>query len=182
MTNIKASLSAALFLGFAAFGGAAFAADQAQTQFLQTMHAINRTEIDAGKMAQSRGQTQAVKDYGKVLEDDHKMLDKRVEGLAKNAKIDIEPKNFLPAVQEQEKKLGAMTNELKNVDKNKFDGMFAAKMADGHKEAIAMVQKAEQTFKDNKFFEDLAKGTLPILQKHEDMATKIHQESRTMGH
>ena len=182
MTTKRFSLTAALLLGLSGTGGVARAADQAQTEFLQNLHAINRTEIDVGKLAQSHGQSQATKDYGKVLVDDHKMLDQRVEKLAKAENVDLSPKNPTPAVKDLEQKLGALTNDLKNAPKDKFDDTFATKMAEGHKEAMALVQKAEQTFQGNQAFEALAKGTMPVLQKHEDMAVEILRENKAMAH
>src|SRR5947208_5896052 len=56
---------------------------EAELQVMAHYHHVNQIELDLGKLAQKRGSTQAVKDYGKTLVTDHGQGDKDMLALAK---------------------------------------------------------------------------------------------------
>jgi len=140
--------------------------------FLQELHAINQGEIKAGQTAQDKGQSQAVKDYGKTLVEDHKQLDQRVEDLAKRASIDLTAASPGRDVKKLESKLDKMAAKINKATPQKFDHEFAKQMEDGHKEALSLVKKAEKKI-DVQDVKDLAQSAQPVLQKHLDMAKDI---------
>ena len=49
---------------------------------IPTLHRMNEIEIDAGRMAQSNSASEAVKDYGRQLEQDHQAADQDLEAFA----------------------------------------------------------------------------------------------------
>src|SRR5204862_225533 len=56
---------------------------------LTKLHHANQMEIEAGKLAQTKGESKAVKTFGKTLVSDHTAADKQVVALAKQLKVDL---------------------------------------------------------------------------------------------
>jgi putative membrane protein len=153
-----------------AVGPSARAADAPTTaDVLSKLRDSNQKEIQAGKMAEKNGQSQQVKDYGKMLVKDHTAADKKVTSLAKEEKIDL-PKGS--SAKESE-----MSGEMHGMAAGPtFDSKFASEMVQDHRKDIAEVTQARDTTTDAKL-KKLLSDLLPTLQKHEDEAQKIVDSS-----
>jgi putative membrane protein len=158
-----------LAFGLAVFArtGTARGADEgppAQTEeVLMKLHHSNQMEIAAGKLAQEKGQSKDVKSFGKTLVTDHSAADKKVMALAKQEKLE------LPTSQPMgDDKM----DKMKSASGADFDKMFAADMLDDHKKDIADVKSARDNTKDAKL-KALLSSTLPVLEKHRDIAQKL---------
>ena len=142
-------------------GGGAFAADPPVTSdVLSKLHESDQKEIEAGKLAQKNGQSQQVRDYGKMLVKDHTAADKKVAGLAKKEKVNLTE--------------GAPSSmsDMSGMAGSNFDRTFARDMVDDHKKDIAEVTEARDNTKDENL-KKLLTDLLPTLQKHEEAAQKI---------
>jgi len=140
----------------------ALAADAPATaDVLGKLHESNQKEIAMGKMAQKNGKSKEVTSYGKMLVKDHSAADKKVLTLAKQEKIELPA----PAAAKEDMPMGA-----------DFDTTFAKSMVDDHKKDIDEVTKARDTTSDEKL-KKLLGEILPTLQKHEDTAQKIVDNS-----
>src|SRR5450755_3024583 len=150
-------MGACLFVD--AFPGAARAADPPSTaNVLDKLHNSNLLEIEAGKLAQDNGHSQATKDYGKMLVTDHTSADNQVRALAKEEKIDLAAST--PVVG---------SNSLADLTAGPaFDRRFARSMVDDHKKEIAEVTAARDKTTDAKL-KTLLTALLPTLEKHESM-------------
>ncbi len=96
--------------------------------YLVDIAAIDKTEIEIGKLAQEKGMSQEVKNYGKMLVDDHtKSLDK-VTAMAQTKNVTL-PTTISEKGQEEYDKL----NKKSGKD---FDKEFAEMMVDGHEKAV----------------------------------------------
>jgi len=154
---------AMLQVGACVFIGAAWGADPPTTaDVLAKLHNSNLTQIEAGKLAQDNGHSQATKDYGKMLVDDRTSADEQVMALAQEENIDLAAST--PVV-------GA--NRLAELTAGRaFDRRFARSMVDGQQKEIASVTAALYKTKDPRL-EDFLAALLPTLQKHESMAKSL---------
>jgi putative membrane protein len=154
------SVVAALLFPLAA--ASAFAAEPDTGDVLGKLHEANQKEIQAGKVAQEKGQAKGVRDFGKMLVSDHTAADKKVTALAKQMKIELPttpPKDS--QLEDVEKKTGA-----------EFDHAFAQLMLDDHKQAVDDTRNALDNTKDPKL-KKLLTAILPKLEQHRDMAQKL---------
>lgn len=145
-------------LALLALATPAMAADAPATaDVLGKLHESNQKEIAMGKMAQKNGKSKEVTSYGKMLVKDHSAADKKVLALAKQEKVELPA----PAAAKDDMPMGA-----------DFDAAFAKSMVEDHKKDIEEVTKARDTTTDEKL-KKLLGDMLPTLQKHEDTAQKI---------
>ena len=145
-------------------------------QVLRKVHHINLEEIDAGKLAQQKGTTREVKDYGATLVRDHTKADQDTKTLASKMNVDLEKMKDDARHREKQQAMQDKMDQLKKMTGKEFDRTFAQMMADGHRQAIEMVKTARVDAKPElkSFLDQL----LPVLQKHEDMANAILNKSR----
>lgn len=135
--------------------GAALAADQADKTFLTEAIQGNLAEIQVGKLAQQKGETQNVRQFGQMLVTDHTNANTKAESLAKN--LDMTPPTEPNAKQKE------TYNKLSKASGTAFDREFARAMVNDHKETIAKFRKEARGKGD---VADFAKNTLPTLEKH----------------
>lgn len=145
-------------LGLLTLAAPALAADAPATaDVLGKLHESNQKEIMMGKMAQKNGKSKEVTTFGKALVKDHSAADKKVLTLAKQEKLELP--TAAPA--KEDMPMGA-----------EFDASFAKSMVEDHKKDIDEVTKARDNTTDEKL-KKLLGDMLPTLQKHEDTAQKI---------
>jgi len=144
-------------------------------QVLRKIHHINLEEIQAGQLAQKKGTTRDVKDYGAVLVRDHTKGDQDVKALASKMNVDLEATKNDARHQEKQQVMQNKMDQLQKLSGKEFDRAFAQMMVNGHREAIEMVKTARADAKpEMKAFLD---KLLPVLQRHEDMANDILNKS-----
>jgi putative membrane protein len=183
----KLALIAALAMPLAAWADTPTPTDKTQTTAgkeklaesdLQTMamvHHVNQMEIDMGKVAQTRGSTQGVKDYGKMLVKDHQAADKDLMALAKKNHATIPA--FKPTDEadkkemQDEKQMAAHVKTLKGAE---FDKEFLTMMVEGHEKVLAKLDTAMGTVQ-NPDLQTYLKDLKPALQKHADQARDLQK-------
>jgi putative membrane protein len=141
------------------------AADHA-SQFLTDVIQTNNAEIKFGQAAQSQGSTQAVRDFGKMLVDDHTKANGQASEIAKAMNVAV-PTRVKPDDMAEYN----MVTGMKGAD---FDKDFAAAMVKGHQKAVDMFQM-EADSGDPAQVTDFAKQTLPTLKKHLEMAQSLQK-------
>ena len=140
-------------------------------KFLVNAAEIDLEEISLGKLAQQNSSMADVKEMGKMMEDDHRNSLNNLTALAGKESIII-PSSLNDNAQADEKKLNAISGA-------DFDKEYCDMMVSGHKDAIAMFEKAEKETQDS----DIKKftiNTLPSLHSHLDHATTCQQECKKM--
>lgn len=144
--------------------------DRASQKFLTTAMEGDYAEIDVGKLAQQKGTTQEVKDFGAKLVQDHSAhLDK-----AKQVASQVGVKD--PG--------GASTMEkasylkLKVLSGKTFDRTFAKDMVSDHQKDIDEYRKEAAK---NDPVGQLAKQTIPTLEEHLRLAQSARQQAETTG-
>jgi putative membrane protein len=156
-------------------GGTAAGAMSDDARVVSKLHHINQMEIDAGKLAQDKGQSKQVRDFGARLVKDHQAADKKLMAYADKKGIDANA--MPPAGNDQEAKDQDKMDRLRNLSGAEFDNQFASTMAEGHQKAIDLVQTSKDTVSDTQLRTMLTQ-LLPTLQKHEHMAQAVQSSTQ----
>ena len=128
---------------------------KADQNFLNKAMEGDLAEINMGKLAQQKGQSQDVKQFGQMLEQDHSQhLEK--------AKQTAQQMGFTPPTEPNAKQKKTY-DQLSKLSGAQFDRQFAQDMVKDHKEAISTFGKEA---KSKGPLADFAQQTVPTLQKH----------------
>lgn len=129
--------------------------------FLQNAYQDNLTEVQVGQMAQQKGQSQKVKDYGQSLVRDHQAVNEKVQQIAKQKGVELTNKLDMRH-QMKVDRLTALTGE-------EFDKTFMEEQIKAHQETVALFEKVASKSTDNEV-KEFAQSTLPELRHHLEMA------------
>jgi putative membrane protein len=146
---------------------------------LRKLHRVNMEEVQAGQLAQQKGASKDVKDYGAMLVRDHQKADQDVKAVASKLNIDVDAKKMdadrqMKADADHQAKHDAKEHKMDELQKltgRDFDRAFLQMMVNGHREAIDLVKRARNDVKPE--VKDLLDKLLPDLQRHEDKANDI---------
>jgi putative membrane protein len=144
----------------------ATAANDHAAKFLSDAVQADNAEIEFGQAAQKMGSTQGVKDFGKMLVDDHSAHKDKVMQLAQSMNVTL-PTGTTAAADSELKMATSMSGMG-------FDKDFVTAMVKDHKAAIDMFQQ-EADSSDPAPVTDLAKATLPTLKKHLQTAQSLQK-------
>jgi putative membrane protein len=133
-------------------------------EFVNKAAMVGMMEVELGNLAQTNAGRQDVKDFGKMLADDHTAANNTLKGVAAAQNINV-PSAVSIDMQEHIKDMQAM----KGAD---FDKHYIDMMVEDHGKAIADF-KAAADGNENNQVKDFAQKTLPALQKHLDRAKAI---------
>lgn len=147
---------------------------QSPSLFIQTANQANLTEIQAGQIAQQKGQSQEIKDYGKELVKDHQASNEKLQQLAKDKGIECTNKLDMRH-QMKIDRLTAYSGE-------EFDKRFLEDQTKAHKQDVALFEQVAAKCPD-KDVKEFAQNTLPALRQHLQMAqgTMVHEPSGSQG-
>jgi putative membrane protein len=141
--------------------------------FLTKAAEINLGEIELGKLAQQKGNNQAVKDFGQRMVEDHSKAETQLEPLAKQEGVTL-PKMAGSSV-------AHLRQQLSGESGAQFDEMYMKHMMAGHKQAIAAFEH-EIEHGQNPAIKAYAEKCLPVIQDHiriaEDVAGKMDMPGR----
>jgi putative membrane protein len=161
---LGAALAAALMVAGAAVAQEkkAGAPDKQGEKFLTEAIQGNLAEIEMGKLAQQKGQSDAVKSFGKMLETDHGDALQKASALASAG-------GMTPPTQPNAKQK-AEHDRMARMSGGQFDREFGKMMVADHKKDIAAYEKAAR---NNDDVGKYAKESLPVLQKHLKQAESL---------
>jgi len=181
MTMLKAALVAVVIIGTASFSppdktrntklNSTESVLAKDAQFLVHAAEINMEEVLLGQLAQKKSKMQDVKELGQMMEEAHTQSMSSLAALAKKKKINV-PTMPTHGAKDAYKKLDAKSE-------SDFNKAYCEMMVDGHKDAIAMFEKAavECTDEDIK---NWATTTLPVLRTHLDHSIACQKKCETM--
>jgi putative membrane protein len=147
--------------GTANTAASAQALDQQDADFAKDAAIGGRFEVDMGKTAESKGQNQAVKDFGKHMVDEHSKANDKLTAVAKDLKL------TLPSALDQKHK--DTVDRLSKLSGAQFDREYIAEMVKDHQEDASQFQKQISAGK-NAQLKSFASDTLPMIQQHLKMA------------
>lgn len=124
-------------------------------------------EVQLGNVAENNASSQAVKDFGRMMVDDHSRINNQLKDLAskKNVTLPTAVSN------DQQKDIDKLSKETGA----NFDKDYVAMMIKDHEKDIADFKKAGEKIKDPDFKDFIIK-TLPTLQKHLDAVKAIKKK------
>lgn len=170
MTHLTKNRLAALCAAFAMSAGGlaaaqevALATDSPESKFLMEAARGDIAEVKMGELAQMKGQSEGVREFGKMLVEDHSKAGKKTAELAKDLGV-IPP--ALPSAEQTQKH-----DALARLSGEEFDRQFTAEMVKGHQEEIAKYEKQAQS--GNSKVADLAEDMLPTLRTHLATAQRL---------
>ena len=153
--------------------GAAPAAAQhatlgADSSFIQMAASLGLLQVKLGKLAQEKGSSEVVRDFGKRMVNDYS---KANEELAAGAKQAAYPAPVLLRPHQQ------VFNRISGMGRSSFDKNYMAEMVNDHDQAVRLFQ---QESKDGRVasLKQLASRLLPTVQQHQTLATET---ARSVG-
>ena len=162
--------STAIVAIFVLSATSAFAAKN-PTEFITDAIQGDHSEILLGQMAEEKGGSQQVKDFGKMLVADHSAAKAEASTVAKA--LGVTPSDTpMGEAKDEQKKLSTMSGDG-------FDQEFARYMVTDHKKDIQEFQ--DQAKSNDGRTSALASKQLPVLEKHLKMAQAIAEDASQTG-
>jgi putative membrane protein len=126
-------------------------------------------EVEVGRLAQEKGSTNEIKEYGRKLEQDHSKANDQLKQIAasKNVKLPTD-------VDASEK---ASVDKIRNLSGAEFDKAFLKMAVKDHKKDVKEFQK-ESTRAMDSDVKNFASTTLPTLQEHLKTAEELQSSTR----
>ncbi len=143
---------------------------KADERFLKEAIEGDLSEVKMGQLAQQKGQSQDVKSFGQMLQQDHSQNLQQAQQLAQQ--IGVAPPT------EPNAKQKAMYDRLSKMSGTQFDKAFTKDAVKDHKQDIAKFQKQAKSKGATAQF---AEQTLPALQKHLQTAESIQSSGAAVG-
>ncbi len=123
------------------------------------------TEVKLGQLAEDKGTTDTVKDFGKRMVNDHSAADEKLKSAASEANMTVPEQ---PSPQQQ-----AVYDRLSKLSGKAFDRAYAGAMVKDHEQAVAAFRKEAKTGK-NQEIKSFAAATLPTLEEHLKLAREMY--------
>lgn len=139
------------------------------TQFAREAAAGAMAEVRLGELAQQKGSTEAVKNFGKKMVEDHSQANEKLTSIASDQKIRL--------AAGMNRKDQATYEHLSSLSGDAFDKTYARDMVSDHVKDVAAFKKEAATGK-NDAIRKFALETLPTLETHLKMAREM---SRSVG-
>lgn len=136
-----------------------------QSDFLTQAASSNMLEMQAGRLAQDKGQSQQVKDYGQMIVSDHEKAIDKLKNLASQKSITL-PDSMGQAHKDKLQSLQDKTGA-------EFDQSFMDLMVSSHEEAVSLFENAANELEDPDI-KSFASATLPALRQHLDQAKEVN--------
>jgi putative membrane protein len=135
-------------------------------EFIQKAALSDMYEVQAGKIAADKGQSDAVKQFGNQMVDAHSKTTEELTGIVKTKNIKVDLSDKLDA---QHQKL---IDDLNSASAADFDKTYAQQQVDGHQAAVNLFKKYADKG-DEPDVKQFAEKTLPTIQHHLDEAKKL---------
>ena len=121
-------------------------------------------EVKLGQLAQDKGTSDAVKEFGKRMVDDHSAANDKLKSIAQQESVNL-PTDL-------SKKDQATYDKLSKLAGDAFDRAYARDMVKDHQDDIAVFRQEASNGQDPQI-KSFASDTLPTLQDHLKMAREM---------
>jgi len=132
--------------------------------FLVKAAACGVAEVKYGELAEKQARSQKVKDYARMLADEHKRANDKLAEQARGLKVAV--------LAGLEKDKQAVYDRLSKLNGDEFDRAFMQQMVEDHEKAIKLFE-AESKTGNHDGLKTFATNTLPSLKKHLEEARSI---------
>jgi putative membrane protein len=145
-----------------------------EARLLGFLNVANKGDLEAGRLAQERGESMAVKTYGRQMEVDHMQMLQESEGTA--TRLGLIPAmgpEAQPLIQEHEKTM----HTLQGASGKDFDQLYLSHEVQMHQRVLQTVASlAGQTHEPQ--LTQIVTGARPILEAHVKVAQRLLAEQQ----
>jgi putative membrane protein len=136
--------------------------------FVQQVAMSDLYEVEAGKIAAAKGQSDAVKQFGQHMVEAHAQTTAELKGVVEAEKIDV----ALPtALDEKHQRMIEDLNAAHDAD---FDKTYARQQVSAHEKAVDLFSQYSDKG-DDAVVKAFAAKTLPVISQHLEEAKKLAQ-------
>jgi putative membrane protein len=146
---------------------ASLAVDASWMEFVRQAAVTNKAEVKLAELAQERGSNESVKEFARMMVEDHSKADNELTQIAKEHSVNVPT--------QLDAKHRALYNRLSKLSGEAFDRAYSKAMVDGHKQAVAMFQARANNGR-NTDLRVWAANTLPKLRHHLEMALDMRAD------
>jgi putative membrane protein len=132
----------------------------------------NTADIETGKLAEKRGHSTEVRQFGAMLARDHEMVRQQGRDLAKKLGVTPTPPAGDKSLQDQ----AAVIRRLSALKGAEFDRAFLQREVQFHKDVIAAVQTTLLPAIKNQELKALVVKVAPAFEAHQQMAENIGKQ------
>ncbi len=133
--------------------------------FVDTAAASDMYELEAARIAQEKGQSDAVKQFAQMMIDDHTTSSENLQQAASQVSaVTVAPR--MTAMQQQ------MITELQNTGTEAFDGVYKQQQINAHQQALNVLQNYAQSGTEEPL-KNFASTTAPVVEMHLGMANEL---------
>jgi putative membrane protein len=125
-------------------------------------------EVEAGKIASEKGQSEAVKKFGQQMVEAHSKTSEEMRGIVQAEKLDVPLPDKLN--KKSQKRIDAL-NDAKSED---FDKVYAGQQIKAHQKAAGLFDAYAEDG-GNAALKQFAANTLPAIKQHLKEARKLPQ-------
>jgi putative membrane protein len=123
-------------------------------------------EVEAGKIASEKGQSEAVKQFGQHMVEAHSKTTEELKSIVTSEKLDVTLPDKL------DKKHQKLINALNEAKPEAFDDTYAAQQVRAHGKAADLFDEYAEGG-DNAALKQFAANTLPTIKEHLREAKKL---------
>jgi putative membrane protein len=143
---------------------AAFAASNPDGSFYKHAAEGGMAEVDAGRLAQDKGNRQQVKDFGAMMVKDHSAANEKLQALAASKNLTLPT---APSVTQMASKA-----KLDVLSGDTFDKSYVKDQIGAHRQTVALFRKEISSGRDSDA-KAFATATLPTVKAHLKAITAI---------
>lgn len=132
--------------------------------FAAKVSMANMTEVEAGTIAERRGNDAGVKEYGKLMQTDHTAAQSELKGIATALSLNIP--GMLDSLHRN------MNQKLNGLSGKNFDSEYITMMIKDHRDAVALFE-SEASSGGHQQLKDFAGRILPHLRMHLQKADSL---------
>ena len=163
--NPRIAIAAAV----SAFGTAYAALPTDDQKFMEDAARAGLAEVDAAKLARQKGESQAVKDFARHMEEDHAKANEELKKLAGSKGVS------LPT--DVDAKHKRMSAELNKHTAAQFDREYMGQQVNDHKQVVHEFEREAKNGRDADV-KKWAADKLPTLRQHLEMAQSTEKGIR----
>ena len=167
---IVAAASAALVFGQSQSSNSSTRISSADRRFMDKAAQGGMAEVKLGQLAQEKGSSPAVKDFGKRMVTDHSKANDQLKNIASQKGV-----NLPGAIDAKDQ---ATYDRLSKLSGSEFDNEYMRDMVKDHQMDVNEFRHEQQTAKDTDV-KSFAQQTLPTLEQHLSLAQQTTSQIGT---
>ena len=140
--------------------------------FVKKLAEGDLAEVDAGRLASQRAESQGVKNFGQEMVTDHSKNDTEFKSVAAS--------NGMPIPETIDKQHAAEKSKLESASGSAFDKEYLQAQVRDHEKAVQLLQH-EISHGQDPAVKDFARKTLPVVRHHLAMAKELQSNMNGAG-